>query len=149
MLSEGDEPPRVEATNQEGETVALGYDTPTVVYFYPRDDTPGCTNEALSFEKERDEYEDAGVRVYGVSTDGVDSHCDFAEKHALSFDLLSDEDGEVAEAFGVSVDNGYADRVTFVVVDGVVDRAYENVSPDGHGRDVLLDLTQDGVVSLS
>jgi peroxiredoxin Q/BCP len=148
MLSEGDEPPRVEATNQDGETVTLTYDTPTVVYFYPRDDTPGCTNEALSFEKEADEYEDAGVRVYGVSTDDADTHCDFAEKHGLSFDLLADTDAEVADAFGVSAENGYADRVTFVVVDGVVERVYGNVSPDGHGRDVLLDLLDEGTVSL-
>ncbi|MFP4189374.1 MAG: peroxiredoxin [Halobacteria archaeon] len=147
-LSEGDEPPRVEAPNQDGETTALGYDAPTVVYFYPRDDTPGCTNEAQSFEKEADEYESAGVRVYGVSTDDVDSHCDFADEQGLSFDLLADPDGEVADAFGVSVENGYADRTTFVVVDGVVERVYENVSPDGHGRDVLLDLIDDGVVSL-
>ncbi len=148
MLSEGDEAPRVEARNQNGETVALGYDAPTVVYFYPKDDTPGCTTEAKGFEREADEYEAAGVEVYGVSTDDVDSHCDFAEEQGLSFDLLADPDAEVAEAFGVSTDGGYADRVTFVVADGVVKRVYENVSPDGHGRDVLLDLIDNGVVSL-
>jgi peroxiredoxin Q/BCP len=148
-LAEGEEPTRVEAPNQNGETKTLGYDAPTVVYFYPRDDTPGCTTEARGFEKEADEYEAAGVEVYGVSTDGVDSHCDFADEQGLSFDLLADPDGEVADSFGVSVENGYADRTTFVVVDGVVHRVYENVSPDGHGRDVLLDLIEDGVVSLS
>lgn len=148
MLSEGDEAPRVEARNQNGETVALGYDAPTVVYFYPKDDTPGCTTEAKGFEREADEYEAAGVEVYGVSTDDVDSHCDFAEEQGLSFDLLADPDAEVAEAFGVSTSGGYADRVTFVVADGVVKRVYENVSPDGHGRDVLLDLIDNGVVSL-
>ncbi|MCX2819978.1 peroxiredoxin [Haladaptatus sp. F3-133] len=148
-LSEGDEPPRVEAPNQDAERTPLDYDAPTVVYFYPRDETPGCTTEARSFEKEAEEYETAGVRVYGVSTDTVDSHCDFAEEHGLSFDLLADTDGEVADAFGVSVENGYADRTTFVVVDGVVHSVYENVSPEGHGRDVLIDLVDDGVVSLS
>jgi len=147
-LSEGDEAPRVEATNADGETVELTYDQPTVVYFYPRDDTPGCTTEACSFEKEREAYEDAGVRVYGVSTDDAESHANFAQKNDLSFELLADPDGGVAEAFGVSVDNGYADRVTFVVVDGVVERVYESVSPDGHGRDVLLELVDDGVVAL-
>ena len=147
-VSEGEEPPRVEAPNQDGETTTLDYEAPTVVYFYPRDDTPGCTTEAQSFEKEADEYDAAGVRVYGVSTDDVDSHCDFADEQGLSFDLLADPDGDVADAFGVSVENGYADRTTFVVVDGVVKRVYENVSPDGHGRDVLLDLIDEGVVSL-
>jgi peroxiredoxin Q/BCP len=147
-ISEGDDAPTVEASNQDGETVTVRCDEPTVVYFYPRDDTPGCTTEAKGFEKEYDEYEAAGVRIYGVSTDDVDSHCDFAQEYGLSFDLLADPDGEVAEEFGVSADNGYADRVTFVVVDGTVEGVYESVSPDGHGRDVLLDLIEDGVVSL-
>lgn len=147
-LSEGDEAPDVEALNQDGETVTVNYEHPTVVYFYPKDDTPGCTTEAKGFEKEAEEYDDAGVSVYGVSTDGVDAHCDFAEEQGLSFDLLADPDAEVAEAFGVSTDGGYADRVTFVVVDGTVERVYENVSPDGHGRDVLLDIIDDGFVSL-
>ena len=147
-LSEGEPAPRVEARNHDGETTALDYEDPTVVYFYPRDDTPGCTTEARSFEKESDEYEAAGVRVYGVSTDDVESHCDFAEEQGLSFDLLADPEGDVADSFGVPVENGYADRTTFVIVDGTVQAVYENVSPDGHGRDVLLDLINDGVVSL-
>jgi len=84
MLSEGDEVPRAEAANQDGDTVTLDYEDPTVVYFYPKDDTPGCTTEAKGFEKEADEYEAAGVRLYGVSTDGIDSHCDFAEEQGLS-----------------------------------------------------------------
>lgn len=149
MLSEGDEPPRVEAKNQDGDTVALTYEDPTVVYFYPRDDTPGCTTEARSFEKELGEYDAAGVRVYGISTDDVDSHCDFADEQGLSFDLLADPDGEIADGFGVELQGGMARRTTFVVVDGEVARVYENVSPDGHGRDLLLELVEDGVVSLS
>lgn len=148
MLSEGDDPPRVEATNQDGETVTLDYDEPTVVYFYPRDDTPGCTMEAKSFEKEYDEYENAGVRVYGVSTDDEDSHRDFAEENDLSFDLLADPDGEIADAFGVPVQGDMARRNTFVVIDGEIARVYENVSPDGHGRDLLLELFEDGFVEL-
>lgn len=148
MLSEGDDAPRIEATNQDGESVTVGYDAPTVVYFYPRDDTPGCTMEAKSFEKEYDEYEKAGVRVYGVSTDDEESHCDFAEENDLSFDLLADPDTEIADAFGVPVQGEMARRHTFVVVDGEISRVYENVSPDGHGRDLLLELVDDGVVEL-
>jgi len=148
MLSEGDEAPRVEAENQDGETVELDYDEPTVVYFYPRDDTPGCTTEARSFEKEREEYEDAGVRVYGVSTDDVDSHCDFADEYGLSFELLADPDGRIADSFGVPVGKGFARRCTFVVNDGRAVRVYDGVSPDGHGRDVLLDMLDDGLVEL-
>jgi peroxiredoxin Q/BCP len=148
MLSEGDDAPRVEAKNQDGETVSLMYYEPTVVYFYPRDDTPGCTTEAKSFEKEYDEYENVGVCVYGVSTDDEESHSDFADNNDLSFDLLADPDGEIANAFGVPVQDDMARRHTFVVVDGKVARVYENVSPDGHGRDLLLELAEDGVVEI-
>jgi len=148
MLSEGDDAPRVEATNQNGEKVTLEYDEPTVVYFYPRDDTPGCTVEANSFQKEYDEYEAAGVSVYGVSTDDVESHREFADEQGLSFDLLADPDGEVADAFGVPVQGDMARRHTFVVVDGKIARVYENVSPNGHGRDLLLELAEDGFVEL-
>ncbi len=148
MLSEGDDAPPVEATNQDGETVTLGYDEPTVVYFYPRDNTPGCTIEANSFEKEYDEYEAAGVRVYGVSTDDVESHREFADEQGLTFDLLADPEGDIAEAFGVPLQGDIATRHTFVVVDGKIARVYENVSPDGHGRDLLLELAEDGVVEL-
>lgn len=148
MLSEGDDAPSVEATNQDGETVTLGYDEPTVVYFYPRDNTPGCTIEANSFEKEYDEYEAAGVRVYGVSTDDVESHREFADEQGLTFDLLADPEGDIAEAFGVPLQGDIATRHTFVVVDGKIARVYENVSPDGHGRDLLLELAEDGVVEL-
>jgi len=148
MLSEGDDAPRLEATNQDGEAVELTYEEPTVVYFYPRDDTPGCTMEAKSFEKEFDEYEAAGVRVYGVSTDDAESHRDFADENNLSFDLLADPDGEIADSFGVPVQGNMARRNTFVLVDGVVERVHENVSPDGHGRDLLLELVENGVVDL-
>ena len=148
MLSEGDDAPRIEATNQDGDSVTVEYEEPTVVYFYPRDDTPGCTMEAKSFNKEYDEYENAGVRVYGVSTDDVESHRDFAEENDLSFDLLADPDAEVADAFGVPVQGNMAKRNTFVVVDGEVVSVYENVSPDGHGRDLLLELVEDGVVEI-
>jgi peroxiredoxin Q/BCP len=148
MLSEGDDAPRIEATNQDGDSVTVKYEEPTVVYFYPRDDTPGCTMEAKSFNKEYDEYEAAGVRVYGVSTDDEESHCDFAEENDLSFDLLADPDAEIADAFGVPLQGNMAKRNTFVVVDGEVVSVYENVSPDGHGRDLLLELIEDGVVEL-
>lgn len=146
MLSEGDDAPTVKATNQDGETVELTYEDPTVVYFYPRDDTPGCTTEARSFEKELDEYEKAGVTVYGVSTDEAESHCDFAEKYDLSFTLLADTDETIADGFGVPVENGFPRRSTFVIDDAEISHVYDGVSPDGHGRDVLLDMIEDGIV---
>jgi peroxiredoxin Q/BCP len=150
MLDPGDPAPAVSAPNQHGDTVTVDTDGPSVVYFYPADDTPGCTVEAEQFATERESYDDAGVTVYGVSVDGVDSHREFAADVGAEFDLLADPDGEVAEAFGVerSGPGGTTPRVTFVLLDGEIERVYDSVSPDGHPRDVLMDLLDDGVVSL-
>lgn len=148
MLEPGDPAPAVTAPNQDGETVSLNFTEPTVLYFYPRDDTPGCTTEAQQFDMELETYSDAGVRVYGVSTDDVDSHCDFAEKYDLGFPLLADPDAEVADAFGVDASGGTAPRTTFVLVDGEVQAVYTGVKPDGHAREVLMDMLDDDLVTL-
>ena len=149
MLQPGDPAPDVSAPNQRGETVSPDFEEPTVCYFYPEDGTPGCTTEAAQFVAERDVYEEAGVAVYGVSADAVESHREFADEQDVWFDLLADPDGEVAEAFGVELQQGRAPRTTFVLADGEVRRVYEGVDPDGHARDVLMDLLDDGVVELS
>jgi len=148
MLEKGDNAPSVSAPNQDGETVEPSFDGPTVLYFYPKDDTPGCTTEANQFQKEQETYEDAGVDVYGVSTDDVDSHRAFADKYDIEFDLLADPDGEIAEKFGVEVSGGTTGRTTFVLVGGEVHRVYSSVNPDGHAREVLMDLLDDGLVEL-
>ncbi|WP_327050786.1 peroxiredoxin [Halomicrococcus gelatinilyticus] len=147
-LDDGDDAPAVAAQNQHGETVEPDFEEPTVLYFYPRDDTPGCTVEAKQFDKELESYRDADVAVYGVSTDDVDSHEAFADKYDLDFDLLADPDGEVAAAFDVDVDEGYTARTTFVLAHGEVQAAYEGVDPDGHAREVLGDLLDEGLASL-
>lgn len=144
VLDTGARAPTVTATNQGGTEVMLTFDAPTVLYFYPRDDTPGCTTEAGQFDAELQTYREAGVAVYGVSTDDVDSHREFAAEQGLGFDLLADPDGEVAEAFGVDVSNGAADRTTFVCADGEVQAVYEGVSPDGHAEEILADLPDGG-----
>ncbi|MFB6206704.1 MAG: peroxiredoxin [Haloglomus sp.] len=148
MLEPGDPAPEISAPNQHGQTVSPDYEGVTVVYFYPEDETPGCTVEAQQFQTEAESYADAGVTVYGVSTDDVESHAGFAEDEGIEFDLLADPDGAVCEAFGVPLVTGRAKRTTFVVVDGTVERVYESVDPDGHARDLLLDLLDDGAVSL-
>jgi peroxiredoxin Q/BCP len=149
MLAPGDPTPTVTARNQHGESISPDFDDPTVVYFYPEDGTPGCATEADGFRLERDAYHEAGVSVYGVSTDSVESHAEFAEAEGIEFDLLADPDGDVAAAFGVELrDDGRAPRTTFVLVEGEVARVYERVAPDGHARDVLMDLLDDGLVSL-
>jgi peroxiredoxin Q/BCP len=148
MLEPADPAPEVSAPNQHGEPVDLSYEGVTVLYFYPEDETPGCTVEAQQFTTEAESYADAGVTVYGVSTDDVESHASFTEREEIAFDLLADPEETVCEAFGVPRVTGRAKRTTFVVVDGTVERVYEGVNPDGHARDLLLDLLDDGVVSL-
>jgi peroxiredoxin Q/BCP len=149
MIEPGDPAPDVSAPNQRGQTVSPSFEEVSVLYFYPEDGTPGCTTEAAQFVAERDVYEEAGVAVYGVSTDPVESHRAFADAQDVWFDLLADPDGEVAGAFGVELRQGRAPRTTFVLVDGEVRSVYEGVDPDGHARDVLLELLDDGVVELS
>ena len=145
-LEPGDSVPDVVADNQHGDTVRPDFTTPTVLYFYPKDDTPGCATEARQFDEEYDRYENYGVSVYGVSTDGVESHADFAESEDISFDLLADPDGNVAEAFGVELVDGHAKRTTFVIAHDKVVGLYEGVRPDGHAKDVLRDLGEAGLL---
>ena len=139
MLSEGDAAPDVSAPNQHDETRSPAFEKPTVVYFYPKDFTGGCTIEANEFEDALPEYRDADIEVYGVSLDDVETHADFAEEEGLSFDLLADPDGEVAAAFGIDTSEGYTARLTFVLAGGEVVATYdpELADPSGHAREVL------------
>lgn len=141
MLEAGDDAPEVTAPNQYGETVSPDFTEPTVVYFYPRDDTPGCTIEARDFQDVLPQFREGGITVYGVSMDDVDSHADFAEQEDILFDLLADPDGTVAAAFGLDTSEGYTDRRTFVLTDGEVKRVYdpELADPSGHAEEVLTD----------
>ena len=148
VLEPGDPAPDVSAPNQDGDTVEPDWAGVSVVYFYPKDDTSGCTTEARQFQTELDTYREAGVTVYGVSVDDVDSHAAFADDQDLAFDLLADPDGEVVDAFDVDRRRGVASRTTFVVVNGSIQAVYEGVDPDGHARDVLQDLVETGVVTL-
>ena len=146
-LEPGERVPDVVAKNQHGERVRPDFATPTVLYFYPKDDTPGCATEARQFEDEAERYETYGVSVYGVSTDGVESHREFAANEGLSFDLLADPDGNVADAFGVELMDGHAQRTTFVIAHNRVVGLYEGVRPDGHAEDVLRDLGETGLLN--
>jgi peroxiredoxin Q/BCP len=148
-LESGDIAPEVVALNQNDETVRVDGETPTVLYFYPKDETPGCTTEARQFQAELESYRDAGVTVYGVSVDTPDDHRAFCEAEGLDFDLLADPDGEVADAFDVDRrESGVTERTTFALADGEVYAVYEDVDPDGHARAVLQDLLSDGIVTL-
>ncbi|MFB6284389.1 MAG: peroxiredoxin [Halobacteria archaeon] len=147
-LEEGEDAPNVVVPNQDGEELDLSFEDPTVLYFYPKDDTPGCTIEAKQFNKELESYQDAGVDVYGVSSDDTESHCNFIDKYDLEFELLADTDEEVIEAFDVGASGGYTDRVTYVLADGEVKELYEDVDPDGHPREVLSNIIETGLASL-
>jgi peroxiredoxin Q/BCP len=108
-----------------------------VVYFYPKDDTPGCTVEGKEFRDSFEQFEALDCTVVGVSTDSAERHRAFAEKHALPFVLLADEDGKLASAFGV-LNGKYAARSTFVLDSELrVRRAFHEVTPRGHAAQVL------------
>jgi peroxiredoxin Q/BCP len=148
-LDPGDPVPPVNATNQHGERLSIDFEAPTVLYFYPEDGTPGCSTEADQFQREQETYRDAGVAVYGVSLDDVDSHADFAESQGIEFDLLADPDGNVADAFAVErMEDGRTKRTTFVLAGGQLCGLYEGVRPDGHARNVLMDMLDMGLVEL-
>jgi peroxiredoxin Q/BCP len=99
----GDSIPLIDLKDQHGTVVDLTKgDSPKVIYFYPKDDTPGCTLEACGFRDQFSEFEDAGAIVYGISKDSVASHKKFATKHRLNFQLLSDPKGEAEKAFKVA-----------------------------------------------
>ncbi len=109
-----------------------------VLYFYPRDGTPGCTHEACAFRDAWDRLESAGAVVVGVSRDSVASHAAFAREHSLQFPLIADTDGHILAAYGVSTTFGIADRVTFVLdPSGVVVRVFPDVDPAVHVEEVL------------
>ena len=145
MLEPGADAPAVGAQNQHGETVTPDFQAPTVVYFYPKDFTGGCTIEANDFQETLPAFQEAGITVYGVSMDDVETHADFADEEGVTFDLLADPDGDVAAAFGVDADEGYTDRVTFTVADGDVVDVYDPAlgNPDGHAEEVLHDLREE------
>jgi thioredoxin-dependent peroxiredoxin len=142
MPEQGQQLPEVDFITESGKRLAAGDlgGQKTVLYFYPKDDTPGCTKEACSFRDRMGDYEGAGIRVYGVSLDSPESHRQFCEKHNLNFPLLSDENGRASETLGVLGERGYANRVTFLLdPEGKIARVYPEVSPETHADDILRD----------
>jgi peroxiredoxin Q/BCP len=147
MPDVGDEAPSFELPDQDGNEVALAdfEGQHVVLYFYPRADTPGCTNEATGFRDRWDEYRDRDVQVLGVSDDPVADQAAFAEKYDLPFPLLADVDGSVSAAydsygeknmFGKTFDGVF--RNTYVIgPDGTIEAVYEVVEPDGHAASLL------------
>lgn len=112
-----------------------------VIYFYPMDDTPGCTLEACAFRDHSDALDKLGVRVLGVSTDDIASHRAFAEKYALNFDLLADPDGLVVRRFGVKAPvGGIALRISYLVDgEGMIRKVYPKVDVKAHAKQIAED----------
>lgn len=132
QLAVGERIPDFSLLNQNGDTVTtaslLGHG-PIVIYFYPKDDTPGCTREACSFRDSYEVFEDAGARVIGVSADSSESHLEFGKKHNLPFTLLSDTSNVVRKAFGVKGDlfGLIPGRVTFVMDEnGIIQHVFDS-----------------------
>ena len=147
MVEEGEPAPDFELASDAGERVRLSdlRGRPVVLYFYPRDDTPGCTTEACEFRDAYDAFRARGVEVLGVSPDSTESHVRFKTKHALPFTLLADPEHEAADAFGVWKEKHRygrtymgVERSTFVIdANGRVARAMRGIKPAGHAAKVL------------
>jgi peroxiredoxin Q/BCP len=147
MVTDGEPAPEFTLTSDAGESVSLSdfRGSPVVLYFYPKDDTPGCTTQACGIRDAYGEFERAGAVVLGVSPDSVARHVKFREKYGLPFTLLADTEHEVAERYGVWGEKKYmgrtymgVDRSTFVIArDGTVAKAMRGVKPATHADDVL------------
>ncbi len=147
MIEEGKPAPDFELPTESGETIKLSElrGKPVVLYFYPKDDTPGCTTQACGIRDAYGEFEKAGAVVLGVSPDNEKSHVKFKDKYELPFTLLADTDHSVAEEYGVWAEKSFAgkkymgvNRSTFVIdADGNVKRVMHDVKPANHADDVL------------
>ena len=147
MVEEGKPAPDFELVSDEGTTVRLSdlRGKPVVLYFYPKDDTPGCTTESCEFRDAYDVFRDRGAEILGVSPDGEKSHQKFKSKYGLPFPLLADPDHVAAEAYGVWGERKFMgkkymgiDRSTFLIdSDGNVSKAMRGIKPAGHASEVL------------
>ncbi|MDW8084481.1 MAG: peroxiredoxin [Candidatus Caldarchaeum sp.] len=147
----GDKAPDFVATDSDGKTVTLkdlltGYKA-LVLYFYPKDDTPGCTTEACGFRDSMDKLRSSRVNVVGVSVDDPESHQKFIKKYNLNFKLLSDAEGKVAALYNsYSEAKGRAIRKTFIIDEnGIVRAAFHKVNAEGHAEEVLRTIKQLGL----
>jgi len=145
--SAGDAAPTFIATRDGGESFSLGEQIGkfVVLYFYPKDDTPGCTKEGIEFSELLNEFTKLGALVVGVSRDPVEKHDKFRDKHGLKVALISDEDGAITESFGVWVEKSMygkkfmgIERATFLIgSDGKIAREWRKVKVAGHAAEVL------------
>lgn len=142
LLSGGSPAPDLSAPDQTGKVRRIADERghPLVVYFYPKDGTPGCTKEACAFRDTWDRFRQAGVQIYGVSADDQKSHEQFAKEQRLPFPIVADPSHSWSAAFGVPTKMGMDMRVSFLIdPSGKVAKAYPNVDPGVHADEVLKD----------
>jgi peroxiredoxin Q/BCP len=145
-IAVGSAAPEFELQDQDGQLHSLEdfRDQWVVLYFYPKDETPGCTTEACEFRDNIFAFRDLNAQIIGVSLDDVESHKAFAENHGLPFPLLADVQGSAATAYGVKtrmLGMEVAKRQTFIIApDGTIAKHYEKVDPSAHSKQVLADL---------
>ena len=147
FLEVGDKAPAFKTTNQNGDAISLAdfRGRKVVLYFYPKDDTPGCTKEACSFRDGWSKFRKRGLAVLGVSTDDEKSHRKFADKFSLPFPLLADTDKAIVKAYGVWGEKSMygrkymgTHRVTYLIDEkGKIAAVWPKVKPDGHADEVL------------
>lgn len=142
-LSVGTKAPEFTAKDSDGNTVSLAdfKGKIVVLYFYPKDDTPGCTKQAQSFRDNFADYQSKDMVVLGVSMDDQASHKMFAEKYGLPFVLLADSEGIITKAYDVYNERngqGYAQRVTYIInTEGMIDYVDDKVNTESHAQDIL------------
>jgi peroxiredoxin Q/BCP len=147
MIKEGSTAPAFKTTDANGETISLKdlRGQKVVLYFYPKDDTPGCTKEACSFRDEFAKFKKRGITVFGVSPDSEASHKKFETKYKLPFTLLADKDHAIADAYGVWGEKKFMGRTymgvlrtTFLIDEkGKIKKVFEKVKPEDHASEVL------------
>jgi len=150
LVSEGDQAPEFTLQADDGREISLSdyRGKKVVLYFYPKDETPGCTREAIEFRDIAKDFEEEDAVIFGVSKDSVQSHQKFKRKHELPFILLSDPEGKALDLYGVWKKKSLygrtfmgTERTTFLIDEkGIVKKVYRKVKVKGHGRVCLLDL---------
>lgn len=149
LLNVGDQAPDFESVDQSGSTVKLSdfKGQPIIVYFYPRDNTPGCTTEACNFRDHIELFEQAGVKVIGISVDSEKSHKKFVDKYNLNFTLVADSAKDISKKYGV-LGVTSAKRVTYIIdKEGKIAHVYPKVTPKEHAVEVFEKLKDLGLVS--
>ncbi len=147
MLSAGNPFPNFSLPNQDGKITKLSDFAGhwLVVYFYPKDDTPGCTIQGKSFTSAKADFDAAGIKVIGISADDVASHKNFCNKFAFTIDLLADTDSSLMKSLGIGQaerkEMTFWERTSFVVdPKGIIRKVYEKVNPEGHDKVLLADI---------